>query len=493
MVKVSALKEDFPFNQQVMLADESVLMILSVKRYLPHRRLVCRALWRNKIVFAKLFFGKTAARYASRDKTGVEALSQALINTPNLIGEMDIISFQGIALIFRAIEPAKNAEEIYQTSNQVLRYTLMQQLVQTIGKHHDANLLQTDLHFKNFLMQQDNIYTLDGDGISALSWLFKKREMKHNLATLFSKMDVLEDRWIYTLYERYCSCIKLPYLLSDAKSIYKLTQKIRAKSSKQYADKKVFRNCTDVQVSQNFNEFKAFSSDFNAENLTEDQMDLALSSIENSLKSGNTCTVGKALVENQLVVIKRYNIKNFWHGFKLSISTSRAAKSWANAHRLTLLNIPTAKPLALIEKRFGWFNKRAFYLSQYIDAPDIDIFFAQNIDTSIKEKTAIATAQLFYKLYLLSISHGDCKASNIKVVDYKPVLIDLDSMQSHCVNGFFCNWWFKKKHVKDLIRLMQNWAKDAETSAIICRSFVQIYGEKNNRSHLQTLRQAKIA
>lgn len=59
---------------------------------------------------------------------------------------------------------------------------------------------------------------------------------------------------------------------------------------------------------------------------------------------------------------------------------------------------------------------------------------------------------LFYRLNLLQISHGDMKASNIKVVNRAPLLIDLDSMQQHRFAQPAL-----KAHARDLKRFMHNW------------------------------------
>lgn len=487
MTDISPAFSDTPDGQQVALADGSVLKILTVKRYLPQRRIVCRGVWQNQTVFAKLFIGKEALRYAHRDKAGVFALTQALIKTPVLMSEVAFSSAHGVALIFEAIEPALNAEELWQTLPLPARFDLMQQLVKTIAQHHRANLLQTDLHFKNFLVQQSTIYTLDGDGIRALSPLFKFRQKMHNLATLFSKMNVLDDEWIQDLHAIYCKEMDIPFSVKEAAHIGQLTQSKRAKIASDYAEKKVFRTCTDVIVARSFRRYSALSQAFNVVNLSAKELDHALNSSQNRLKSGNTCTVGSTHIANQNVVIKRYNIKNIWHGLKLSVSQSRAAKSWANAHRLTILNIATAKPLALIEARFGWLKRRAYFISEYIHAPDIAEFFAQTNDVLIKEKVAHETALLFYKLKLLQISHGDCKASNIKIVGGKPVLIDLDSMQAHR-----CKLWFEKRHIKDLKRFMQNWADSPETGAIFKVAFMQVYDETEIYQLAPILERAKI-
>jgi hypothetical protein len=119
--------------------------------------------------------------------------------------------------------------------------------------------------------------------------------------------------------------------------------------------------------------------------------------------------VSLAEIDGIKTVIKRYNIKSFWHGINRACRQTRAAGSWANAHRLNILGIATPKPIALIEERFGYFRGKAYFLSEYLDAPDASTFFAQ-----IKNKKSQAEAiqnivEMFYRMYLLKLSHGEKK------------------------------------------------------------------------------------
>jgi len=475
------------------LANGSVLAVSEIVRLVPNKRLVCKALWNGQDVFAKVFIGANAQRYAQRDQQGVQALINANIATPDLLysGSIQDIIDAGEVLIFKAIS-AQNAEVLYQqlldSQQQPERLHLMLQLTNTVAQMHKANLQQTDLYFKNFLVDTDTVYAIDGDGIQAFSALFKQRQKQRNLAVLLSKMDGLDIDWAEDCYAHYCKQTDIKYTPFDYANHYDLTQKIRQKAASRYAYIKVFRTCTDVKVKQSFKQYMAISHDFDAIDLSPLQLDNALSDAKNRFKSGNTCTVGKVLMAERNVVIKRYNIKNIWHALKLSISQSRAAKSWANAHRLQLLNVATAKPLALIEERFGCLKRRAYFLAEFIDAPDIAEFFGLSMDTEVKQKVAYETALLFYKLNLLKISHGDCKASNIKIVDGKPVLIDLDSMQAHTYS-----WWFETKHIKDLKRFMQNWAKAPDTATIFRQAFMQAYNEMDDYMMPTILERAKIA
>lgn len=500
----TALKlEQFGLDHHaITLADGSVLEILDVVRVVPAKRLVCQGMWCGQWVYAKLFFGQGAAKYWARDKQGVESLLQANIATPPLLFAGLSQNKQQHVLILQAITPAKNAEVCWSELAQdaLARMQLAKKLVLAVAAHHQAGLLQTDLYLKNFLLQaaesangqSAKLFTLDGDGIRRMPRLFASRAQQHNLATLFSKMDVLDDCHIPELYRLYCEYLGKQSSRQTEAKIWRLTQKIRRQVASGYADKKVFRTCTDVKVVRSAKSFVAVASAFKVEDFAVPTLDGALLDKAANFKNGNTCTVAKASVAGSDVVIKRYNIKNFWHGLNRVWRSSRAAKSWANAYRLMISGILTPAPIALVEERWGCLRRRAYFVSAYVEAPDAQQYFAQAVSLPAKKAVAQNLAALFYKMYLLRFAHGDCKATNIKIVDGAPLLIDLDSMNAypmHCL----ATAWFKLQHIKDLKRLMKNWADDAETLAILQEAFVEKYRTNGLYAEDEILIRAKIA
>ncbi|HNZ56254.1 MAG TPA: lipopolysaccharide kinase InaA family protein, partial [Methylophilaceae bacterium] len=402
---------------QILLKSAPPIEIEAVVRTVPQQREVVRGFWNHQAVYAKKFTGPRAKIHFERDVAGVQLLTKANIATPALLFEGETALAKGFVAIFAAINASQNAEEAYAQFAPNARFELMQNLVKTVAQHHQANLIQTDLYFKNFLVETNSkqIYTLDGDGIRSLNTQFKTKQKWNNLATLFSKMDVLDDAWISDLTKLYCTQTHMQFSMELAADVWSRTQKIRAKVSSDYADKKVFRNCTDVKVAQDFRRFVAIARDFSAEEKALNTLDKFLVNPAHNIKNGNTCTITKALFTDKKVVIKRYNIKSLTHGFSRAFRKSRAAVSWANAFRLNMANIATPKPLALVEERYGPLRGRAYFVSEYVEAPDIAEFFAQTAVTEIRQQVAFEVARLFYRLYLLRISHGDCKASNIKI------------------------------------------------------------------------------
>ena len=399
-------------------------------------------------------------------------MSRAGILTPGILCGDNPVENDSYVLVIDAIPNSENAEQFYLHSSHLERAGLACQLVRVVAKHHEANIIQTDLYLKNFLVAGDDIYTLDGDGIRQYRSLSRKQALK-NLAVLISKFDVLDvERWLPKLLDVYATArnwSSAPNLMA----FKRLVNQHRTVVASHYADKKVFRQCTDVNIYRQSRLFEAVSSGY-----TFTRLPVAIGDCDRmiqkgiSFKKGNTCTVSLAEVDGIKTVIKRYNIKGFWHGLSRALRQTRAAASWANAHRLNILSIATPKPIALIEERFGYFRGKAYFLSEYLDAPDASTFFAQ-----IKNKKSQAEAiqnivEMFYRMYLLKLTHGDMKASNIKMLGEDPYLIDLDSMQQHA-------WDFlaKKRHAKDLKRFMRNWQDQPTLYNRFVKAFFAVYAD----------------
>ncbi len=482
----------FGFNaSELALTDGNVLEIQAVVRTVPNKRLVCRCVWNGQPVYAKIFLGKNAARYADRDARGVAWLSEAGIRTPTLLCVSETADPQTRVLLFAEILDAANAEQQLVSLDNVHKAEFASLLVQEVAAHHRSGLLQTDMYLKNFLVKSNQVYTLDGDGVRQLSGFFQKRQRLINLATLLSKFDVLDDGWIPSLYARYCLHTGELSNAADESRLRRFVQKIRQSQVSAYADSKVFRNCTDVKVLHTFNSFKAIAAGFNLGHIDVDALDARLNTPEQNFKNGNTCTVGLAELAGKQVVVKRYNIKGFWHGLNRAFRVSRAALSWANAHRLLMSNIATAQPLALVEMRWGILRRRAYYLSEYVDAPDALQFFAQCGSLEQKQSVARHLAALLHKMYLLKYTHGDFKATNIKIVDLEPLLIDLDAMRAH--SSHFFGFVFRRGHVKDLKRLMRNWSHDQQIYALLKQALTDEYLSAGSDASKQILIRAGIA
>lgn len=452
----------------------SDLLELEVVRVVPGKRVVCSGFWQQQRVYAKIFLGNQSQQYADRDKKGVQWLMQADVATPLLLASHQLASTQAVVLIYQAIEGGETVELAYARFSARERLQLMTLLVQTIAQHHHAGLIQTDCYLKNFLVKDHVIYTLDGDGVRAYRHL-SARKMAENLTVLLSKMDILEvESWCGQLLQCYQSAYDLPAIVLQR--LKPSVRKVQARVAARYAEQKVFRQCTDVNVNQHQGSFVAVRRHFAhlAPMLKMAGLDQYLTQ-DCLIKNGNTCTVFDTKLDGAHVVIKRYNMKSVGHYLSRMLRPSRAAISWANAHRLMLLGIKTATPVALVERRmFGFLRGKAYFVTLFVDAPDVAEFFQQTQHPDRRAQSVQQMAELFYRLYLLKLSHGDMKASNIKVLsDGCPLLIDLDSMRQHRSRFFAQN-----HHVRDLKRFMQNWKDTPTLYNAYVEAFKVVYTEQ---------------
>lgn len=458
---------------ELSLENASVLLCQRIVRRLPGRRLVCQGIWDSKPVFAKLFIGDRARSYAERDMRGVKALTENGLLAPALLHAGNIDGQPGLALIYEFIADSQNAETVWKESNAEQRRLLADTLVRTVAQHHSAGLFQTDLYPRNFLCTDAGIYTLDGDGIRIRS--MGRRTSMTNLALLLSKFDVLDDIYIPEWLHIYCKERSWPQDYVSPKALQRQVQALRREMAQKNVYRKVLRDCTDVLVEHCFSRFIAVSRILQTDDLLQviNAPDTWLNAPTcQYLKNGNTCTVGLVQAGTQKIVIKRYNIKNFWHSLNRALRKTRASTSWSNAHLLQAFEIATPTPLALIEKRWGPLRREGYFLTEYVEGPDISEVLADlNISSECKCEIVRQVADLFSKLNLLQIEHGDMKATNFKIVDGKLLLLDLDAMRQHRYG-----WWFRHRHTRDLRRFLKNWHNAPDILRMMESALITAYG-----------------
>ena len=177
---------------------------------------------------------------------------------------------------------------------------------------------------------------------------------------------------------------------------------------------------------------------------------------DNIIKNGDTSTVAKIQIDGHNLIVKRYNVKSFWHLINICWRKSRAIKSWHNAHRLQKLNIKTPNHIAILEKRFVLLHGKTYFITEFIQGTLLRHFF-ENDTGNQKEIVKNKMLELIQSLHSQRITHGDMKATNFILQDLQPIILDLDAMRFHHYNFFL-----KKRIKKDLTRFMKNWKGNPE-------------------------------
>ncbi|SPD72244.1 conserved hypothetical protein [uncultured Desulfobacterium sp.] len=452
------------------LRDNSdVLQCEKLLRVVPGRRVVLLCNWGGKQVIAKLFFQPLQVRrHIKRELSGIEALTKAGIATARLLYSGFAKDESTGVLLFEYIQPSVDIARLwgYEYSYEN-RIESLRQVVIALAGLHNKGLLQSDLHFKNFLLKDKNAYCIDG---STIKYVNKNgpanvSDSLQNLALLFCLLASLESDLVKDLFAVYSDARGWERAGADLDKLWRYIE-LRQKQRIRLKSKKIFRDTSEFICKKSFGcLFVCRRADYTeAMSAFLDDPDKMLNGRDaHLLKRGNTSTVARIKTDELDFVIKRYNIKNCLHGLRKSLMESRASKSWRNAHLLLISGILTPKPIAFLERRFGPFRGRAYFICEYAEGQRADSFFKDG-DSNEKLPVAKQVTGIFKKLHFSMISHGDMKASNIIIHGRGPVLLDLDAMRIHSSQRGFAS-----AHRKDISRFLRNWVDAPDVSKLFIK------------------------
>ena len=435
-----------------------------VVRAIPGRRLVCRGAWQGRDVFIKLYLD--GGKHWQVECRGLQALADKGIAAPAVLhtGTADCGALHVIVL--EAIQPAVTLETaLSQAHEEEARVALMQQAIVCIASHHCAGLEQRDIHLNNFLLAGECLYTLDGGGIhDSGSTELPVTQSRENLALFFAELYPDDDAFIDRVLPVY---LQRRSWGSDDLSVATLRQRIshfRGRRLRRFL-KKVFRDCSAFICEHSWRLFRVYDRTMDSAEMVEflADPDASLQHADAQyLKQGNTCTLWTTRVDGRQLVVKRYNIKGLKHRVGRAFRKTRAAVSWMNAHRLGMYGILTARPVALIEARFGPVRGRAWYISEFVAGDDASSLCGQAmLDKAGQIRAGQKLTDLLAQLALSSLSHGDMKATNFILSERGAVVIDLDAMRKHDAAESF-----QRAQRRDLRRFMRNWEACPETRAM---------------------------
>lgn len=455
----------WPHHLQLSDPEKTPVVCEQPLRNLPGKRLVCRATWGKRLVLVKLFLHpQSARRHWLREKKGVELLSSNNLATPSLLFSGSLNDATPV-LIFEYLPMALTALEQWQQcldDNQ--RLVLLKKLISTIAAQHHCGLWQQDIHLDNFLISEEKIYTIDGDGVRCAATTIRphrsmsEHERKNNLALFFAQLPPQYDHLLPDVLTHYLAQQKTPSAICKnwQAVLHNYLHKVRRQRRHTYVDK-AYRSCSEFERHNSFRRVLIYRRDINPTlfQTLADNPD-GLFKQATILKDGNSATVAAIHIDGQSWVIKRYNIKNFWHGLKRCWRPTRAWVSWGNAHRLSISNIETPQAIAMVEKRWGPLRLGGYFICAAIEGPSAWHYLldhqVNSMDKSIIKEQFLA---LFKLLHQLKITHGDCKASNFLIHNHKIYIIDLDAMTE-----WHWHLLFARNFHSDRARFIRNWDPD---------------------------------
>lgn len=405
-------------------------------RLLPARRLVARVIWREQRYVLKLFFDGKAQRDCSREVAGLAALAGSAVPTPRICAQVTLAS-DACGLLLEYLPGAKEID--WSDTPGVTAVACL------LADMHAQGVWQDDLHLDNFLTSGERVFAIDGGGVRSRHSALNEKSSFANLGVLLAKRPPLVDDEIAAIGRAYCE--RRNWQIDDRRAQRQLAAvaiQRRARVRRYLA--KVQRDCTEFAVAKTFTRYQVCVRERGSFSLT-GLIDAPAKAVESGavLKAGNSATVARvAMAVGASVVVKRYNVKSLAHALRRALKPqARFRRAWINGQRLHFLNIPTPRPLALIEQRIGPWRGVAYLVTE--DLGDVDLL-TEITASGLSEKRCTQITAIFTSLQRAGLTHGDTKASNFLIWQDEVFLIDLDAMTENPAGLR-----------KDLARFLQNW------------------------------------
>ena len=438
-----------PFR--LVLADGQCLVVRSLLRVLPGKRIVGEAEYVGGRVLAKVFVATGSKRHWQRECAGIGALHKASLPTPDVLASSEMAG-GGYVVLTRFYEDAESLADAWKRADNsqagdVSAENVLSPALALVARMHQRGLMQDDLHLGNFLCVAGQLLIIDGDSVRASGSRLTAAQAAENLGLLLAQLPAVRDQGCKRFLDDYSRAGGIPGINADGLQV--VIDRLRAQRLKEYLGK-CARDCTL---------FAAEKSALRMSAIWRESLDALVPLLSDPdraleagvrLKSGRTCTVARVASVGGDLVLKRYNLKNFSHAFSRLWRPSRAWHSWRAGHMLDFLGIPTPKPLAVVEERIGPLRRRAFLVTEYCPGPNLLRHLSPDqIPGPVDAEKILG---VLHTLYRLRITHGDLKATNLLWCNGRMVLIDLDAMVQHTSEVAFRRAWRR-----DRTRLLSNW------------------------------------
>ena len=417
-----------------------------ILRILPQKRLVCQGIWQGQTVIAKVFF---LHRHFVNEKSSLEKLNQLGLPCPSILYHQADKAHDVYLLITAYLPHNSDLKQAwFDTQSEQQKIKLLNRAIRTISTMHTAGCYQRDIHWGNFLLNNntDTISIIDAGQI--LFEVLSQAKKQQNLALFIAQMEPKYDHLIP----------HLDLFLDNTFSPDAFYQQVKQQRKKRITTyiKKCLRSTSDFLAEKNCRHLWVSNRNLYDPRplLTPTQLNQIIRSSTEPLKLGNSATVVKVLLNNHAIVIKRYNIKDIAHFFKKFWRPSRARRSWQYANTLMLLGIATPKPIAFLEDRLGPILLTSYFITDYHSGQTLPEYI-QELSANRKSIPGWLDQQLtqmLHGLWRTGLCHGDFKASNFLISNEKLFLIDLDSMKQLSGTGAI-----QSAITRDTKRFLANW------------------------------------
>jgi heptose I phosphotransferase len=294
------------------LSNQKHFYAKALLRVLPGKRMTLLGEWEQQEVVAKLF---KFQRNIQAELQGYAALVKNEFATPKLLYH-DWSQHQALyVLIYAYHKNAMSLKHIFEQANLGEKQTWLRKLVTLLQQHHDKGLWQADCHLNNFIVDQNELLTIDLGSIRSQEKPLSKQQRNKNLAFLFSQFAPEES----LLWEPYAT-----------PAINKIIKAIRANLLKKFLEKSQ-RSCTTYRCEKSRNYCVVLNRQYDNAPMRQ---------------------WIKHIIEKNEINMHQVNIKSFHHKKLFNYFLSPARLAWRELHQHLFNKESKLIPIALIEKKY---------------------------------------------------------------------------------------------------------------------------------------------
>ena len=204
--------------------------------------------------------------------------------------------------------------------------------------------------------------------------------------------------------------------------------------------------------------------------LLEIELPLKKSSNPAVLKLDESSLVLKLESDIGTLAVKHYHKYTLAKAISNTLGETLAKRSWRYAHHLLDQGFSTPEPLAYIEERRQGLYWRSWYINRFDESLNCDNYFLHSkVITPAMVNAVSEIVELFIRLRVCQLSHGDFKANNLLMSEPQPTIIDLDSMNFHASEKKAERMWHR-----DIQRFMESWRERYD----IYKQFKQVFSKQ---------------
>lgn len=437
-----------------------------VFRAIQGKRIVCLAEQDSRKFIVKLYFEHRRARTRwQRSEKGCRVFLERAVTAPKILFSGYLSQYEVYAIIFDYIENSVRFDgALAHAKDEDQKQRLCNRLVACLASHHQAGIIQNDLHMGNFLVQGERIYSLDGDQVRVYPKPIGKRLSIENLGNLVSNFSPINDTGIADRYQHYCSQRGFTVTDGDRRKLIRRVKRNRKRHLAKYM-RKVFRSRDPFLVDREDGYFLVRDL-----KVWDDQYLEILKTPECFISEHNHQQIESDHPEN--TPLDRWPISLFSSpisGKPFLRRYNPIARTWRNALRLNRLGIRTLRPIALSERREVNKTWRAYLMVAYCEGMLVrDFFAADSVPENHKASVADKIAKAFFGMKQAGICIRGVRSTNILISDLEPVFLDVASLNQMIFTSHF-------RSDRGIWEFLEDWGRDSNTRALFLEEFKKLH------------------